>query len=264
MFGKMLIVINCLDKITKTFDDKEIKEITQALENNTDNLDIVFVAQLPRDEGKKLDSRKKFYKLLSKYNNIECATIPTYKTAELEGWIKKQAQSKRLKMTQDALTAMVSQIGNNLRLIDKELDKLQLTAYPENIVNAEMVKENCISNEDLFAFSDYIMVGEKDKALREYRKLLDKKYCLEIVSTLQTMLRRWIVLKAKASELSPFELSKMTGQHEYVVKLTLQKLKKATLKDLVKLKENITEAEYRIKAGLSQNPEAEVENAFFK
>ena len=264
MFGKMLIVINCLDYFSKTFDDKEIKEITQALENNNDNLDIVFMAQLPRDEGKKLDSRKKFYKLLSKYNNIECATIPTYKTAELEGWIKKQAQSKKLKMTQDALTAMVSQIGNNLRLIDKELDKLQLAAYPENIVNAQMVKENCISNEDLFAFSDYIMVGEKDKALREYRKLLDKKYCLEIVSTLQTMLRRWIVLKAKASELSPFELAKMTGQHEYVVKLTLQKLKKATLKDLVKLKENITEAEYRIKAGLSQNPEAEVENAFFK
>ena len=264
MFGKMLIVINCLEYFSKTFDDKEIKEITQALENNTENLDIVFVAQLPRDEGKKLDSRKKFYKLLSKYNNIECATIPTYKTAELEGWIRKQAQSKKLKMTQDALTAMVSQIGNNLRLIDKELDKLQLAAYPENTVNAQMVKENCISNEDLFAFSDYIMAGEKDKALREYRKLLDKKYCLEIVSTLQTMLRRWIVLKAKASELSPFELAKITGQHEYVVKLTLQKLKKASLKDLVKLKENITEAEYRIKAGLSQNPEAEVENAFFK
>ncbi len=264
MFGKMLIVINCLEYFSKTFDDKEIKEITQALENNTENLDIVFVAQLPRDEGKKLDSRKKFYKLLSKYNNIECATIPTYKTAELEGWIRKQAQSKKLKMTQDALTAMVSQIGNNLRLIDKELDKLQLAAYPENTVNAQMVKENCISNEDLFAFSDYIMAGEKDKALREYRRLLDKKYCLEIVSTLQTMLRRWIVLKAKASELSPFELAKMTGQHEYVVKLTLQKLRKASLKDLVKLKENITEAEYRIKAGLSQNPEAEVENAFFK
>ena len=264
MFGKMLIVINCLEYFSKTFDDKEIKEITQALENNNDNLDIVFVAQLPRDEGKKLDSRKKFYKLLSKYNNIECATIPTYKTAELEGWIRKQAQSKKLKMTQDALSAMVSQIGNNLRLIDKELDKLQLAAYPENTVNAQMVKENCISNEDLCAFSDYIMAGEHDKALREYRKLLDKKYCLEIVSTLQTMLRRWIVLKAKASELSPFELAKMTGQHEYVVKLTLQKLKKANLKELVKLKENITEAEYRIKAGLSQNPEAEVENAFFK
>lgn len=264
MFGKMLIVIKCLDYFSKTFEDKEIKEITKALEDNNENLDIVFAAVLPRDEGKKLDSRKKFFKLLSKFNTKEFSTIPTYKTAELEGWIKKQAQSKKLKMTQDTLTAIISQIGNNLRQIDKELDKLQLAAYPENMVSAEMVKEYCISNEDLFAFSDYLMVGEKDKALREYRKLLDKKYCLEIVSTLQTMVRRWIVLKAKSTELSPFELARMTGQHEYVVKLTLQKLKKSNLKDLVKLKENITEAEYRIKSGLSQNPEAEVENAFFK
>lgn len=264
MFGKMLIVINCLDYFSKSFEDKEIKEITKALEDNNENLDIAFVAQLPRDEGKKLDSRKKFYKLLSKYNAIECATIPTYKTAELEAWVKKQGQSKKLKLTQDAITALISQIGNNLRQIDSEMDKLQIISYPEYVVNADMVKENCISNEDLFAFSDYLMVGEKDKALKEYRKLLEKKYCLEIVSTLQTMLRRWIVLKAKSSTLSTFELAKLTGQHEYVVKLTLQKLKKANLKDLVRLKENITEAEYRIKAGLSLEPEAEVENAFFR
>ena len=264
MFGKMLIIIKCIDYFSKTFEDKEIKEITKALEDNNENLDIVFAAQLPRDEGKKLDSRKKLFKLLSKYNAKEFATIPTYKTTELEAWIKKQAQSKKLKMTQEALTAIVTQIGNNLRQIDKELDKLQLAAYPDNVVNADMVRENCISNEDLFVFSDYLMAGEKDKALREYRKLLDKKYCLEIVSTLQTMVRRWIVLKAKSSELSPFELAKMTNQHEYVVKLTLQKLRKTNLKDLVRLKENITDAEYKIKSGLSLNPEGDIENAFFK
>lgn len=264
MFGKMLIVIKCLEYFSKTFDDKELKEIAKALENNSENVDIAFVAELPRDEGKKLDSRKKFYKLLAKYNDIECPTIPTYKTAELEAWIKKQAQSKKIKMTQDAITRLIAQIGNNLRQIDKELDKLQLAAYPETLISAEMVKENCISNEDLFAFSDYIMTGETDKALLEYHKLLEKKYCLEIVSTLQTMLRRWIVLKAKAPELSAFELAKLTGQHEYVVKLTLQKLKKTNLKYLVNLKENITEAEYRIKAGLSLNPEAEIERALFK
>ena len=85
MFGKMLVVINCLDYFSKTFDDKEIKHIAEVLEENNDNLDIVFVAQLKRDEGKKLDSRKKFFKTLSKYNAQEFAVIPTYKTAELEG-----------------------------------------------------------------------------------------------------------------------------------------------------------------------------------
>ena len=264
MFGKMLIVINCLDYFSKAFEDKEMKEITAALENNNENLDIVFVAQLPRDEGKKLDSRKKLFKTLAKYNAKECATIPTYKTAELEGWLIKQAKSKKIKLESNAITAMISQIGNNLRQLDTELEKLKLMAYPNELVTADMVREICISNEDLFAFSDYLMEGKKDLALKEYRRLLEKKYCLEIVSTLQTMVRRWITLKAKSTECTPMELSRLTGQHEYVVKLTLQKLKKTNLKDLVKLKQNITEAEYRIKSGQSQNPEAEVENAFFK
>lgn len=264
MFGKMLIVINCLDYFSKAFEDKEIKEIAAALENNNENLDIVFVAQLPRDEGKKLDSRKKFFKTLAKYNAKECPTIPTYKTAELEGWLNKQAKSKKIKLETKAATAMLTQIGNNLRQLDTELEKLKLMAYPNDLVTADMVREICISNEDLFAFSDYLMEGKKDLALKEYRRLLEKKYCLEIVSTLQTMVRRWIILKAKSKECSSMELSRLTGQHEYVVKLTLQKLKNSNLKDLVKLKQNITEAEYRIKSGQSQNPEAEIENAFFK
>ncbi len=264
MFGKMLIVINCLDYFSKTFEDKEIKEIECAIENNNDNLDIVFVAQLPRGEGKKLDSRKKFFKLLAKQHSMEFSTIPTYKTAELESWIIKTGKSKDLKFDKDALTAIISQIGNNLRQIDKELDKLKLFAYPDNTVTAKMVKEICISNEDLFAFSDYLMVNEKDKALLEYRKLLDTKYPLEILSTLQTMLRRWIILKAKGKTSSPIELSRLTGMHEYVVKLNLQKLKNTNLKELVKLKENITDAEYRIKAGLALDVEKEVENALFR
>lgn len=174
MFGKMLIVINCLDYFTKTFDDKQIKEIEAAIENNNENLDIVFVAALPRDGGKKLDSRKKLFKILAKQNAKECASIPTYKTAELEDWVKKAAKSKSLKINPDAVTALISQVGNNLRQLDGELDKLHLMCYPDKVATKEMVKDICISNEDLFAFSDFLMVGDKDRALLEYRKLLEK------------------------------------------------------------------------------------------
>lgn len=264
MFGKMLIVINCLDYFSKTFDDKQIKEIESAIEGNNENLDIVFVAALPRDGGKKLDSRKKFFKLLAKQNAKECAAIPTYKTAELEDWVRKQAKSKSLKINPDAITALISQVGNNLRQLDGELEKLKLMCYPDKVATKEMVKEICISNEDLFAFSDFLMQGEKDKALYEYRKLLEKKYPLEILATLQTMLHRWILLKARSSEMGTFELARMTGQHEYVVKLTLQKLKKANLKELVALKKRLTDAEFRIKSGQSFDVEEEVENAFLQ
>lgn len=264
MFGKMLIIINCLDYFSKTFEDKEMKEIEKAIEDNNENLDIVFVAELPRGDGKKLDSRKKFFKLLSKQNAKECAVIPTYKTAELEGRITKLAKEKGIKLDKEGMTALISQIGNNLRQIDKELDKLKLFAYPKDIVTASMVREICISNEDLFAFSDFLMENRKDKALLEYRKLLDTRYPLEILSTLQTMLRRWIILKSKAKSASSMELSRLTGMHEYVVKLSLQKLKNTNLKDLVRLKQNLTDTEYRIKAGLAFDVEKEVENALFR
>lgn len=264
MFGKMLVIIKANDYFNKAFEDKEIKQIEEALEDNNENLDIVFVAELPRNEGKKLDSRKKFFKLLSKYNAKEFPSIPTYKTAELESWIRKQAKSKDLEITSDAASRMIIQIGNNLRGIDGELDKLKLFIYPQKQITKDTVKELCISNEDLFAFSDYLMKDEKDLALLEYRKLLEKKFCLEIVAALQTMIRKWILLKAKSSECSPFELSKLTGQHEYVVKLNLQKLKNTSLKDLVKLKQNLTEAEYKIKSGQSLVPEKEVEDVLFR
>lgn len=264
MFGKMLIVINCLDYFSKTFEDKEIKEITAALENNNENLDIVFLACLPRNEGKKLDSRKKFFKLLSKFNAKEFPPIPTYKTAELEDWVKKQAKSKGIKPDADAVTDLIIQVGNNLRQLDTELDKLKLLAYPSENITAAMVKEICISNEDLFAFSDLLMQNEKDRALMEFHKLLDKKHPLEILATLQTMLRRWIILKAKSGKLSNYELSRLTGQHEFVVQKTLQKLKNTSLKNLVALKQNLTDAEYRIKSGQALDIEEEVENAILK
>ena len=174
MFGKMLIIIKCLDYFSKTFEDKEIKQITEALDANTDSVDIVFLAELPRDEGKKLDSRKKFFKLLKKYNAQEFPTIPTYKTAELEGWVQKQAKSKKIKLEQTALTTLIAQVGNNLRQLDSELEKLALLAYPKDLVTKDMVQEICIANEDLFAFSDYLMQNQKDKALFLPLKPADK------------------------------------------------------------------------------------------
>lgn len=264
MFGKMLIVIECLNYFSKTFEDKEIQEISSALENNNENLDIVFLAQLPRNEGKKLDSRKKFFKMLSKYNAKDFPTIPTYKTADLEDWVKKQSKAKGIKPDANAITNLIIQVGNNLRQLDTELDKLKLIAYPSELISADMVKEICISNEDLFAFSDLLMQNEKDKALLEFHKLLDKKHPLEILATLQTMIRRWIILKAKSSELSNFELSKLTGQHEFVVQKTLQKLKRTSLKDLVALKQNLTNAEYKIKSGQVLDVIDEVENALLR
>ena len=256
MFGKMLVEINCLGYLSgkssddKSFDDKQFKQLVEALDCSSENVDVVFTAQIPPDSQKKIDKRKKIFKLLSKYNAQEFNQIPSYKTAELEGWIKQQAKSKDLKISDEVAGAILFQVGSNLRMLDSELEKLKIYAG-KSPVTKEMIKEICVTNEDLFVFIDYLVEGNKSKALLEYQKLLAKKHPLEILSVLHTLLHGRIQIKAYSAKHSPDEIAKIINMHPFRVKMEIQKLKNISLKDLVKLKKNLTDAEYKIKSGQS-------------
>ena len=267
MFGNSLFVINA-DKYFSSqknfFEDSELEDIEDALTNNPESLDIVFVVKLPRDEGKKIDSRRKLYKILNKFNSEEFVSFKTYKTAEIADWIRRRAKKKDLIIKDDATELLIEQIGNNLRQFDIELDKLKLIAYPEKTVTKEMVSDIAVSNQDLFNITELIMKNKKDEALLEFKKLTDKKHPLEILSAIQTMLRKWILIKTKAQTSSFAELSKITGQHEFVVKQTFQKLKNTKASDLVNLKQNLSEVEYRIKSGEVLDINSEVEIALIR
>lgn len=275
MFGSMLIVIDCESYFKSKkkdsdseggFDDSQIKQIEKALENVNENLDIVFRAYTPYDPKKKntVDKRKKIFKILSKYNSQEYNQIPSYKTAELEGWIKNRAKIHDLKINPDAVSLLLLQVGSNLRMLDSELEKLKVFAN-DKPATKEMVKEICVSNEDLFAFMDSVVIGAKAKALEQYEKLISTRYPLSILATLHSNLRDKIFLKANGARFSQDEIARMTGMHPYRVKLELQKLKQVPLKNLVKLKENLTDAEYKIKSGQSNiAPEREIEYAILR
>ena len=281
MFGKMLTVINSKsyfgkpaneennevaeEDVKNAFNDKQLKELEDALECVLDNHDIVFTVIMPRNENKKVDSRKKLFKILSKYNSQEFPTFKMnyYGKQDLANWIKKTAKTKGISVNQDVTDILIEQIGNSLRELDTELEKLKLLAYPEKNVTVDMVHEICISNEDLFNFTELIMSQDYDKALIEYQKLLDKNHVLKISSALQTILRKRILLKLNAGK--PInEIMKITGMSDKQVNAILKIANKQSLKKLVGIKKNLTEAEYRIKSGLAVNPEDEVQNALIR
>lgn len=275
MFGKMMIVINCfelfkegnkkVDMLSYSWDDKQLDEISSALENNSDMLDIFFVEKYPRDDKKKKpDTRRKIFKLLSKYTTQVFPTIQTFKTADLINQINTIAKEKKLKVETNAAQALIAAKGNNLRDYDTELEKLSLLAHPKNVVTKDMVQELCSSTEDLFNLTDYIMLEKRGEALIELRKLLESKYPMEILSPIQTLVKKWIFMKLNARTLSKSEIGAKIGMHEYVVQKTLEKMKNTKVKYLVDLRKNLTEAEYKIKSGQSFKPEEELENALIR
>ena len=104
----------------------------------------------------------------------------------------------------------------------------------------------------------------REKNFPEFQKLTDKKHPLEILAAIQTMLRKWILIKTKSSSTSTIELAKLTGLHEFVVKQTISKLKTTTAADLVNLKQNLFNVECRIKSAEALDIISEVEIALIR
>ena len=273
MFGKMLIVVKCekyfsVKASADITDDKLLKMLKESIEDatNNSNIDIIFKAYVDSEKKERagIDKRKKIFKILSNCGNSkEFVKIPTYKVKDIESWVSLQAKEKGIKLNQDVVSQLVLQVGNDLRLIDSELDKLTLYAG-KDAITVKMVKEICVSNEDIFEFLQCLIDGNKCRAVEEYNKLIFKKFPLEILAVLQTMLYRKIQLKAKSKKMSNDDLAKDLKMHPFRVKLELEDLKNVPLKHLIKIKENFTHAEFKIKSGKALDLEREIEYAILR
>lgn len=257
MFGNMLTIISMEKYLIGnkgTVDDKQLAVFAEALENLSSSVNIVFICKIPRDENKKVDTRKKLYKIISKAGTVK--EFPQYRTyqKELPELIQKMCKEKELVADSNVAAFLVEQLGANLRLIDSELEKLKVAIHPNKKVTKDDIKANCTSSEDVFALADLIVAQDKNNTLKQFHKLTERRHYLEILSVLQSNIQKFIFIKNYEKIASPQEIGSQLNLHEFVVKKTLEKLNKISLKQLVKIKENLTIAEYKIKTGAMDSP----------
>lgn len=255
MFGKVLAIVNCekyfLDaaKGKVNFEDKDLKVLEEALQDVPESMNVVFVCKMERGTTKKIDTRRKIYKILAKYAPPQ--EFPEFKSYQKEyaSWIQKTLKSKDLMISSDIVNFLIERLGTNLRLVDTELEKLKLLIYPEKNVKKEDIKNICSQTEDIFLMTDYILMGRLDLAMNEYRKLCAEKHYLEILAVLQTSFGRLIAMKADSERMSVFEISTKVHLPEFIVKKQLQKMSNVSLDKLIKIRGNLLLAETRIKTG---------------
>lgn len=257
MFGNTLTVINCekyLIGAKGTVDDKLIKMFEESLSLVSPNVNIVFLCSISRDENKKIDTRKKLYKILSKF--CEVKEFPQYRTyqKELGTEIQKIIKSKELQADAQVINYIIEQLGANLRLIDSEMEKLKIAVHPKKQITVSDIKEICVSCDDIFLLADLIADGNKDKALEQFHSLIERRHYLEILSVLQSSFQRFIFIKHYSSVSSAKEIGEQLHLHEFIVKKTMEKISKLPLEKLVKIKSGLTAAEYKIKTGALTSP----------
>ena len=258
MFGNTLTIINIEKYLIgnkMSLDDKQIDSVNYALSNLSDNVNIIFVCKISRDESKKPDSRKKLYKTLSKYSQVrEFAQYRSY-DKQLQSEILKMAKEKDLTISSDNVSFLIEQLGVNLTLIDSELEKLKIAIHPSKSINQDAIKKYCTSSEDVFILADLIIQGNKNETLKQYDLLTEKRHPLEIFSVLQSNFQRFVFVKNYEKKMSTKDIASKLKLHEFVVMKMQEKLRKISLDKLLKIRENLINAEYKLKTGQSASSE---------
>ena len=264
MFGKTLNIINADKYLTGSsisFDDKQIECIDSALSNLSPRVNFIFVCKIPRDENKRPDARKKIYKTLAKYAAVsEFAQYRNY-DKQLPAVIVSIAQEKGLQPGSMTAQAVISQLGVNLNLIDSELEKLKTAVYPETKITPADVQKYCTSTEDIFALADTIIKGGKNEILKQYSLLTEKRHYLEVLAFLQSSLQKFIFIKSTERKMSSKEIAAKLKMHEFVLQKTQEKLRKISLERLIEIRENVLNAEYKMKSGRTAREDTALELA---
>lgn len=146
---------------------EETEEIlTNYLKRPAQTSVVIFIA----DE---LDKRRKMSKLL--IENSTAVEFSAFDDGELMRWAKDELKKLGANADDNALRHLVAFVGNNVRKLTTEIEKLVTAALPEKIITYELVEALVPNSRELsnFDLTDHVIAKNRTKALQTLKKILD-------------------------------------------------------------------------------------------
>ncbi len=148
-----------------------------------------------------LDSNNALLKAAEKHGKVIQSTLP--KGAALEKWITNRAKSIEIKIAPDAVSILANFIGNNLRLLANELDKLALYVGKGATIKIEDVRQLSAQVQEarIFDLTDALAQRNRKQALNILHDLLaDGEPPLKLISTITSQVRSLLLVKELAQK----------------------------------------------------------------
>ena len=147
----------------------------------------------------KPDGRLKSTQLLQKYAEIrEFSLIPPWKTEQLNARVQQAALELGVKLTHKSANLLAESVGNNMRQLYSELEKLRTFAgAPNKPLDVDTVADLVRSNtQNSLQLAAAIQKGDGAKALALVEDLISRNEPgLRIVATLIGQFRTWLWVK---------------------------------------------------------------------
>ena len=206
-------------------------------------------------EEKTLKASHPILKVAQEQHKTGQAHVKEYrplKEGELLNWIQEQARDKGGQIDWDACRELAGLAGNDLRLLDQEIDKLLLYADGQPVTQTHVRELVSLAREaSVFDLVDYVGRREADKALRLLHRLLDEgEPPLRLLSMLTRQMRILIqVSELQSSRMTQEQIAKQLKLHPYVVKKGLAQAHNFAMGQLEKAYALLVETDWLIKTG---------------
>ena len=170
---------------------------------------------------------------------VQCSDMPEWKLA---GWVRQQAQSQGLGLTDEGAQILVQKVGNDIAYLQRALEQLAAYVHPKKAATPEDVRELPTPGmeSEIFPFLDAVAMRQTDRALAMMGRLQDGIDTGTLMLLYGRMRELLMVACGRAKGWGQTQLAENLGLHPFRIKnlwdqssqFTVGELKEA-LQDLI-------------------------------
>lgn len=199
----------------------------------------------------KLDERKKITKAVKQHSEIvECNALDNQGVV---AWIKDYCKKEQIVIEPNAVHLLIELVGNNMMMMEKEVEKLQLYVGPQGSITEDIVKELVTKSveQNVFVLVEKTLQGNAKEALNILKELLNKQEePIKILALFASQFRLLYGVK-ELSEMGYGEkqIASHLSVHPYRVKLALGQVRHYSKEYLRQVLKELGDADYGMKTG---------------
>lgn len=238
--GEHLIIIENLE------DDGE-EELFLALQNLDKGTKVIFIFY----DG--VDKRKKFYKFIERSGEArEFKGLSEWEQDKALAWIVGRVRHYGKKISGQAANILIEIVGLNLRMLDKEIEKIVTYIGGRDIIEAADVENLASSGEiDAYAFSNAVrdkdLIGAMDSLNKLFKDNEDPHMLLSLLARLYRMLLQVKCLEMEG--MSQYEIASRLRAKPFFIKKCMERTGAFTQEELAGKIKMLHFADLKMKSG---------------
>jgi DNA polymerase-3 subunit delta len=228
-------------------DAEALDELAGYLPAMPDTVRLIFA------EADTLPKNHLILKIAVKHKEGHIQTFKGPGRGEMSGWVVGRVEAKGATIERPAADALVIAVGDDLRLLDSEIEKLAIYAGDERPITADDVDllVPYAGTANVFAMVDAIGRRDGRTALRGLHKLLDENAApLYLLSMIVRQFRILIQVKELSAQgLAASTIAKRAGLHPFVAEKAQRQAMNFTMGQLEVIYARLLETDLVIKTG---------------